>query len=61
LGIRTCQQELEELELFENYFAAKHEILLVNDNPYSFVLNDNPMSLLQVEGARMWFRTEFFE
>jgi aspartate/methionine/tyrosine aminotransferase len=24
----------------------------VNDNPYSFVLNDNPMSLLQVEGAK---------
>ncbi len=41
------------LELFEKLvaFAAKHEILLVNDNPYSFVLNDNPMSLLQVEGA----------
>lgn len=42
------------LELFEKLvaFAAKHEILLVNDNPYSFVLNDNPMSLLQVEGAK---------
>jgi len=26
--------------------------LLVNDNPYSFVLNENPMSLLQVEGAK---------
>jgi LL-diaminopimelate aminotransferase len=33
-------------------FAKKHNILLVNDNPYSFVLNDNPMSLLQVEGAK---------
>ena len=42
------------LELFEKLvaFAAKHEILLVNDNPYSFVLNDNPMSLLQVKGAK---------
>ena len=42
------------LELFEKLvaFAAKHEILLVNDNPYSFVLNDNPMSLLQIEGAK---------
>jgi aspartate/methionine/tyrosine aminotransferase len=41
------------LELFSKLisFAKKHEILLVNDNPYSFVLNDNPMSLLQVEGA----------
>jgi aspartate/methionine/tyrosine aminotransferase len=42
------------LELFEKLvaFAKKHNILLVNDNPYSFVLNDNPMSLLQVEGAK---------
>jgi len=42
------------LELFSKLvaFAKKHKILLVNDNPYSFVLNDNPMSLLQVEGAK---------
>ncbi len=42
------------LQLFEKLvaFAKKHKILLVNDNPYSFVLNDNPMSLLQVEGAK---------
>jgi aspartate/methionine/tyrosine aminotransferase len=42
------------LDLFKNLvaFAKKHNILLVNDNPYSFVLNDNPMSLLQVEGAK---------
>ena len=42
------------LALFEQLvaFAKKHSILLVNDNPYSFVLNDNPMSLLQVEGAK---------
>ncbi|OXB23637.1 aminotransferase [Flavobacterium tructae] len=42
------------LTLFEKLvaFAKKHNILLVNDNPYSFVLNDNPMSLLQVEGAK---------
>jgi len=41
-------------ELFEKLvaFARKHTILLVNDNPYSFVLNDNPMSILQVAGAR---------
>ncbi len=32
-------------------FAQKHNILLVNDNPYSFVLNDEPISLLAVEGA----------
>ena len=42
------------IALFEKLvaFAKKHQILLVNDNPYSFVLNDNPMSLLQVEGAK---------
>ncbi|MEO1516197.1 MAG: aminotransferase class I/II-fold pyridoxal phosphate-dependent enzyme [Bacteroidota bacterium] len=32
-------------------FARKHHILLCNDNPYSFILNDEPMSLLSVEGA----------
>lgn len=42
------------IALFEKLvaFAKKHQILLINDNPYSFVLNDNPMSLLQVEGAK---------
>lgn len=42
------------IALFEKLvaFAKKHQILLVNDNPYSFVLNDNPMSLLQVDGAK---------
>ena len=33
-------------------FAKKHDIMLVNDNPYSFILNDNPLSLLKTEGAR---------
>jgi aspartate/methionine/tyrosine aminotransferase len=32
-------------------FAKAHNILLVHDNPYSFILNDNPMSLLSVDGA----------
>lgn len=32
-------------------FAKKHEILIVNDNPYSFVLNKNPKSILNYEGA----------
>lgn len=42
------------IALFEKLvaFAKKHQILLINDNPYSFVLNDNPMSLLQVKGAK---------
>ena len=33
-------------------FAQQHGIVVVNDNPYSFILNDNPVSLLQVEGAK---------
>lgn len=32
-------------------FARRNNILLVNDNPYSFVLNDSPRSILGVEGA----------
>jgi aspartate/methionine/tyrosine aminotransferase len=52
LVIRTCQQEQGKLDLFEKLVFAKNIILLINDNPYSFVLNDNPMSLLQVNGAK---------
>ncbi len=33
-------------------FARRHGIVVVNDNPYSFILNDNPMSLLQIPGAK---------
>jgi LL-diaminopimelate aminotransferase len=33
-------------------FANKHQILLVNDNPYSFILNTNYLSLLSVSGAK---------
>ncbi|WP_108808332.1 pyridoxal phosphate-dependent aminotransferase [Aquimarina spinulae] len=33
-------------------FAKKHSILLVKDNPYSFILNDSPTSILSIEGAR---------
>lgn len=33
-------------------FAQKHQILLVNDNPYSFILNDKYVSVFQVEGAK---------
>ncbi len=32
-------------------FAKKHNILLVHDNPYSFILNEQPKSLLSVDGA----------
>ncbi len=33
-------------------FAKKHKILLVNDNPYSFILTDKPLSILSVNGAK---------
>lgn len=33
-------------------FARRHSIVVVNDNPYSFILNENPVSLLQVPGAK---------
>lgn len=33
-------------------FAKKHKILLVNDNPYSFVLNKKPLSILAIKGAK---------
>jgi len=41
-------------ELFERLIALgkKHNILIVNDNPYSFVLNDNPKSILAYKGAK---------
>jgi aspartate/methionine/tyrosine aminotransferase len=41
------------LDLFRKLisFGKKHNILIVNDNPYSFVLNEQPMSILQAEGS----------
>jgi len=33
-------------------FAKKHKILLVNDNPYAFILNPNPTSILSLPGAK---------
>ena len=33
-------------------FARRHNIVVVNDNPYSFILNEKPISLLLVEGAK---------
>ena len=33
-------------------FAKKHNILVVNDNPYSLILNNEPLSILQIEGAK---------
>lgn len=35
-------------------FARRHRILVVNDNPYSFILNEHPISLLQVPEAKRY-------
>jgi aspartate/methionine/tyrosine aminotransferase len=42
------------IELFEKLiaFGKKHNILIVNDNPYSFILNNHPISILQVKGSK---------
>jgi aspartate/methionine/tyrosine aminotransferase len=42
--------DLEEMrELVD--LAREHQFLIVNDNPYSMILNDRPMSILSVSGA----------
>ena len=42
------------METFEKAiaFGKKYGIVIVNDNPYSFILNDRPLSILQVPGAK---------
>ena len=46
--------QLPSRELFEKLvaFGKENNILIIHDNPYSFILNGNPMSLLSVEGAK---------
>ncbi len=46
--------QLPDKAVFEKLvnLAKKHNILIIHDNPYSFILNDNPVSLLGVEGAK---------
>ena len=41
-------------ELFEKIiaFGAEHNILILHDNPYSFIRNPKPMSILAVDGAK---------
>jgi len=45
--------QLPTKRLFEQLvsFAIENHLLLVHDNPYSFILNEEPMSILQTEGA----------
>lgn len=42
------------IQLFEQLiaFGKKHNILICHDNPYSFILNDEPLSILSIEGAK---------
>jgi aspartate/methionine/tyrosine aminotransferase len=42
------------VELFKKIiaFGKQHNILIVHDNPYSFILNNEPLSLLSIEGAK---------
>lgn len=42
------------VELFEKLvaFGKKHSIVIVNDNPYSFILNNKHLSILQIQGAK---------
>ncbi|MET0298318.1 MAG: aminotransferase class I/II-fold pyridoxal phosphate-dependent enzyme [Flavitalea sp.] len=46
--------KLPSEELFKKIvaFGKKHDILICHDNPYSFILNDKPASILNVEGAK---------
>ena len=46
--------QLPSKKLFEKLvaFGKENKILIIHDNPYSFILNENPMSLLSIEGAK---------
>mgnify|MGYP001541831183 FL=1 len=42
------------MELYEKLvaFGKKHGIIICNDNPYSFILNEHPLSILSIPGAK---------
>ncbi len=46
--------QASDKKLFEQLvaFGKKTGILIIHDNPYSFILNENPMSLLSIDGAK---------
>lgn len=46
--------QMPSAELFAELvaFGKKHNILICHDNPYSFILNENPSSLLSIPGAK---------
>lgn len=47
-GAKASSETFEKLIAF----GQKRDILIVNDNPYSFILNDAPKSILEVAGAK---------
>lgn len=47
-GANATTQVFEDLVAF----AKRHDILIVNDNPYSFILNDSPKSIMNIRGAK---------
>ncbi len=47
-GAHATYKMFEELVSF----AKRNSILIINDNPYSFILNDAPKSILSVKGAK---------
>ncbi len=51
-GMPTGAKATPELYRKTVDFGRRHGILIVNDNPYSFILNDNPVSMLAAEGAK---------
>ena len=51
-GMPTGARATEELYAKIADFGRRHKILIVNDNPYSFIRNDKPLSLLAVPGAK---------
>jgi aspartate/methionine/tyrosine aminotransferase len=46
--------QLPTRELFDKLisFAKRNNVLIIHDNPYSFILNDDPMSILETDGAK---------
>ena len=47
-GARATRETYERLV----DFGRRHNIVICNDNPYSFILNDLPESILSVDGAK---------
>ena len=51
-GMPTGAPATEELYTRLVDFGKRHGIMICNDNPYSFILNDNPLSILATRSAR---------